>query len=230
MGWGILGGGNVTFRSGEATLAACLGRPAAPGRFPAVIILHGTSGLGAGMRRVAERFGEEGYVGLMVNWQSDVEDPHDDVLVGYLDAAAAFLRSQEYVDDDRLGLAGYCRGGTAVYLGLAAYGWPRAGIAFHGLPFYRELEPTRPRHAYGSLDRLQVPLLILPGAADDRAPIAGIYRTAERLEELGKRFALKVYSGTGHAFTAPDGGAYDPLAAGDAWDEAIRFFDRHLRT
>jgi len=229
VGWGILGGENVTLRSGEATLEACLGRPAAPGRFPAVIILHGTSGLGAGMRRVAERFGDEGYVGLMLNWQSHVEDPHDDVLVGYLEAAAAFLRGLEYVDGDRLGLAGYCRGGTAVYLALAAYAWPRAGVAFHGLPFYREFEPSRPRHAYDSLDRIQAPLLILHGAADDRAPVEGIYRTAQRLEELHKPFALKVYSGTGHAFTAPDGGAYNPLAASDAWEEAIRFLDRHLR-
>ena len=46
---------------------------------------------------------------------------------------------------------------------------------------------------------------------------------------VDKPFALKVYSGTGHAFTAPDGGAYNPQAASDAWEEAIRFLDRHLR-
>src|SRR4051794_3873535 len=49
MSWGILGGEDVTLRCGDATLQAVLGRPAAPGRYPAVIVFHGTSGLGAGM-------------------------------------------------------------------------------------------------------------------------------------------------------------------------------------
>jgi len=229
MGWGILGGEDVEFRSGDARLRAHLGRPASPGRFPAVVALHGSSGLSAGMRRTAERFGDEGYVGLMVDWQSHVTDPHDDDLVRYVSDAAAFLRGLDYVDDERVSVTGYCRGGTVAYLALAAYPWLRAGVVFHGLPFYREFEPTRPRHAYDSADRIQAPVIILHGAADDRAPVAGIYRMAQRLEALGKSFGLKVYSGTGHNYTAPDGPAYNPVAAADAWQEAICFLDQHLR-
>jgi len=46
---------------------------------------------------------------------------------------------------------------------------------------------------------------------------------------LGKTFELTVYSGTGHAFTLPDGGAYNPVAAANAWDQSIAFLDRYLR-
>ena len=230
MGWAVLGGEDAEFRSGEARLRACLGRPAAPGRYPTVIVLHGTTGLGAGMRRVATRFGEAGYVALVIDWQSHVEDPRDDDMVGYVNDAAAYLRAHEYVDAERFAVAGYCRGGTIAYLALAAYPWLRAGVAFHGLPFYKELTATRTRHAYDVAERIQAPLLILHGAADERAPIEGVYRWAQRLEELGKTYALKVYSSTGHAFTTPDGNNYQPEAAADAWEEAVRFLDRHLRT
>lgn len=230
MGWGILHTEDVTIHSGDATLTAHLGRPARPGRFPGVVVLHGSSGLGDGMRRAAARYGDAGYVGLMLGWQSYEEDPTDPELVRYVDDAAAYLRGRDDVDPARLAVAGYCRGGTIVYLALGEFPWLRCGVAFHGLPFYRELTRQRPAHAYDSADRIQAPVLILHGAADERAPVEGVYRFAQRLEELGKAYALKVYSGTGHNYTAPDGNAYDPVAAGDAWDEAMRWLDTHVRS
>jgi dienelactone hydrolase len=169
MGWGILGGEDVEFRSGNATLQAHIGRPAAPGRYPAIITLHGINGPSAGTHRAAERYGEH-------------------------------------------------------------HPWLRAGIAMHGFPFYPQgLNEKKPQHAYDLADRIQAPVLILHGAADDRAPVADVYRMAQRLEQLGKTFVLTVYSGTGHAFTLPDGGAYNPAAAANAWDQSIAFLDRYLR-
>ena len=226
MGWGILGGEDVEFRSGETTIQAHLGRPAAPGRYPAVIMLHGINGPSPGTRRAAERLGDEGYDGLLINWQSREKDPPDSELMQYIADAAAFLRRQEYVDGDRIAVAGYCRGGGLVYLALEHHPWLRAGIAFHGFPFYRELDAKKPQHPYDLAERIQAPVLILHGAADDRAPAEDVYRMAQRLEALGKTFMLKMYSGTGHAFTTPDAGAYNPVAASDAWEEAIKFLHR----
>jgi carboxymethylenebutenolidase len=229
VGWGILGGEDVGFRSGDVTIQAHVGRPAMPGRFPAVIMLHGINGPSAGTRRAAERFGDEGYVGLLVNWQSREKDPPDSELMRYVADAATFLRGQEYVDGERIAVAGYCRGGGLVYLALEHHPWLRAGISFHGFPLYRELDANKPRHPYELAERIQAPVIILHGAADDRAPAEDIYRMAQRLEALGKTFAVKVYSGTGHAFTTPDGNHYNPVAAADSWQEAIGFLNRYVR-
>jgi carboxymethylenebutenolidase len=230
MGWGILGGEDVEFRSGNATIQAHIGRPAAPGRYPAIITLHGINGPSAGTHRAAERYGDHGIVGCAINWQTVDKDPADSELMQYIADAAAFLRRQEYCDGDRIAVAGYCRGGGLVYLALEHHPWLRAGIAMHGFPFYRTpLNEKKPQHAYDLADRIQAPLLILHGAADDRAPVEDVYRMAQRLEELGKTFVLTVYSGTGHAFTLPDGGAYNPDAAANAWDQSIAFLDRYLR-
>ncbi len=229
MGWGILGGEAAEIRSGDVTLQAHVGRPAAPGRFPAVIMLHGINGPTAGTRRAAERFGDEGYVGCLLNWQTVDKDPPDRDLMRYVADAAEYLRGREYVDGDRIAIAGYCRGGGLVYLALEHHPWLRGGISFHGFPFYHQLDDKKPEHPYDLAERIQAPLCILHGAADDRAPTADVYRMCERLEALGKTFQVKVYSGTGHAFTVPDGGAYNPVAAGDSWQEAIAFLDRHVR-
>ncbi len=229
MGWGILGGEDVTFRSGDATLQAHIGRPARPGRFPALITLHGINGPSAGTLRAAERFGDEGYVALALNWMSVKRDPPDAEIMQYIADAANFLRQQDYCDGDRIAVAGYCRGGGLVYLALEHHPWLGAGIAMHGFPFYRELTADKPHHPYDLADRIQAPVLILHGAADDRAPAEDVYRMAQRLEQLGKTFVLTMYSGTGHAFTLPDGGAYNPLAAENAWQQSIAFLDRYLR-
>jgi carboxymethylenebutenolidase len=192
-------------------------------------MLHGINGPGPGNRRAAERFGDEGYVGMLVNWQSRDKDPPDSELMQYVQDAAVFLREQDYVDADRIGIAGYCRGGGLMFLALEHHPWLRAGLSFHGYAFYQELSDKKPRHPYDLADRIQAPLIMLHGAADDRSPIANMYRLAQRLEELGKEFKLTVYSGTGHAFTLPDGGAYNPAAAADSWERAINFLDQHLR-
>jgi carboxymethylenebutenolidase len=225
-----VGGEDVEFRSGNATMQAHVGRPAAPGRYPAVITLHGINGPSPSTHRWAERLGDHGYVGCAVNWQSVEQDPADADLMQYIADAAAFLRRQDYCNADRIAIAGYCRGGGLVYLALEHHPWLAGGIAMHGFPFYRTpLNEKKPQHAYDLADRIQAPLLILHGAADDRAPVEDVYRMAQRLEELGKTFVLSVYSGTGHAFTLPDGGAYNPAAAVNAWDQSVAFLDRYLR-
>jgi carboxymethylenebutenolidase len=229
MGWGIPGGEDVEIRCRDVTLQAHVGRPARAGRYPAVITLHGINGPSAGTLRWAERLGDEGYVGLALNWMSVEKDPSDAALMDYVAAAGEFLRCQEYAEGDQIAVAGYCRGGGLVYLAMEHHDWLGAGVAMHGFPFYRQLDENKPQHPYDLAERIVAPLLILHGAADDRAPAADVYRMAQRLEELNKTFVLTVYSGTGHAFKLPDGAAYNPLAAENAWQQTIAFLDRYLR-
>ncbi len=229
MGWSTIRGEAVEFRSCGQTIQAHLGRPAVPGRFPAVIILHGLPGLQPNVKRAAERFGDEGYVGLAINWQSAEPDPPDADQMSYVADAAAYLRGLDCVDGDRIAVAGYCRGGALVILALGTHPWLRAGVSFHGDAFYRQLDAKKPQHPYDLADQFQAPLLILHGGNDRTCEVADMYRLAQRLEELGKPYALKVYGSVGHAFALPEMKAYDPRAGADAWPEAIRFLDQHLK-
>jgi carboxymethylenebutenolidase len=227
MGWGIIGGEAVEFRSSGVTVRAHLGRPAAPGRFPAIILIPGILGLEVGNKRAAERFGDEGYVGLGLDWKSGEQDRHDRQILEFVGDAIAFLQRQEYVDPARIVVGGYCRGGALTYRALAEYPALRAGVVYHGT-LLREIEPLR-IDPFERIAEIQAPLLILHGAADPRSLPELTYEMAQRLEALGKTFELKVYSGGGHAFVLPDASSYLPEAGADAWRETISFLDRYVR-
>ena len=224
MGWSVPGGETVSFRSGEATIQGHLGRPAAPGRYPAMIFMHGINGLAAGNKRAAERFGDEGYVALAIDWMSVNKTPSDDEILQYVADARVFLSAQEYVDPERIGIGGYCKGGNLTYRGLARLPWAWAGVVYHGT-MRPDSPAANPQLVFDALPNIQSPLIMLHGASDPVSPLANTFRVAQELDGLGKPFALKVYSGARHAFTLPDGGDYHPAAAADSWRETIQFLD-----
>lgn len=221
----------VRFPGDGAQIQGWISRPREPGPYPAVVLLHGIGGPGEHYLKAAERYAGEGIVGVVFNWMAREQDPPDPVIVRDLGAAAEYLKNEAFIDGERLAIAGYCRGGTLALLALAELSAFSAGVIFHGLPFYRDgTTDRRPSHPYDVADAIDAPLLLIHGASDTTAPIAEVYRFAQRLNELGKRFEFKVYSGTDHAFTLPGGGRggirYHPENAEDAFRESVLFLQR----
>ncbi|HEY7066634.1 MAG TPA: dienelactone hydrolase family protein [Chloroflexota bacterium] len=220
-------GETIEFRAGADTIRAHLARPAGTGRAPAVILLHGINGLAAGNREAADQFAAAGYVALAMDGFSVDKDPHDRVVMGYVDAAGDYLRAQDYVDAERLVVGGYCRGGAQTYVALAEHPWLRAGLAYHAtLP--RQPDPARRAEVFEYADRIKAPVLILHGAADHTSPIENTYRLVRQFDAQGTPYALKVYSGVGHGFYLPEGSGYDAYASADSWRETLAFLEHHL--
>lgn len=221
----------VRFPGEGAQIQGWISRPKGTGPYPAVLLLHGIGGPGEHYLKAAERYAGEGIVGVVFNWMAREQDPPDPVIVRDLEAAAEYLKNEAFIDAERVAVAGYCRGGTLATLALAQLSAFSAGVIFHGLLFYRDgTTDRRPTHPYDLADAIDAPLLLIHGASDTTAPIAEVYRFAQRLNELGKRFELKVYSGTEHAFTMPGGGRggtrYHPENAEDAFRESVLFLRR----
>jgi carboxymethylenebutenolidase len=228
----------ATFPSQAGPIEGWIAHPAAPGRYPAIVLLSGIGGMQPQYRVVAEQFAQEGIVGVGLNWMMREKDPSDPTIMQDVDGCARFLKEQPYVDPDQIVLSGYCRGGTLALLGLGQLPHFSAGVIFHGGPFYDRTRDRpspfdlsiekRPIEPYALAERMP-PLIMLHGATDDVVPIEQMYRFAERLEELGKRFELKVYSGTGHAFTLygeAQGRWWHAEHAMDAFREAVMFIRR----
>ena len=118
----ITGAGPITFPSGDATIQAYWARPAAAGRHPAVMICHENRGTGPHYEDVARRFAKAGFVGISLDLLSRqggtaavpanqvgsfISGPGAaDRFVEDFRAARAFLRRQEFVDGDRIGMTG----------------------------------------------------------------------------------------------------------------------------
>jgi dipeptidyl aminopeptidase/acylaminoacyl peptidase len=135
-------------------------------------------------------------------------------------------RSLPYVDSENVFMLGFSRGGLMTYLALSL-GLPiRAAATVSGLtnlarqiryrpemreevfrkliPDFatREAEHYRLRSAVEWPERIDTPLLLVHGNADDRVKAEDALELATKLQALGRRFELLVFDGDGHGVPA----------------------------
>jgi len=204
-----------------AELDAAIWRQSAPGPHPAIVLLHGCSGLRDTKGKLAARDADwgarlaaRGYVVLHIDSfaprgerslcsqsaerriRQSVERARDSY------AALMYLQSQANVRSDAIILMGWSNGGGTVLWTLSEGSRARpkgltqdfaAGVSFY--PGCRSIsqrkDPWRP----------VAPVLLLVGEADDWTPAAPCVLLAER---TGSLLELKIYPGAYHDFDAPD--------------------------
>jgi carboxymethylenebutenolidase len=213
------------------TLDAYLAKPAGAGPFPGVVVIHEIFGLNENIRDIARRFAREGYVALALDlfsagsrvacmariFHGILVRPLSNGVVGDLRSALDVLRRRSEVNARRVGVIGFCMGGSYA-LQLACVDEDlRAASVFYG---------QNPR-----------PLDAVAGSC----PIVGSYpekdftaRAARQLEERleAHRVAhdIKIYPNARHSFFNDTGPAYNAEAAADAWKRTLAFFDAHLQS
>jgi dienelactone hydrolase len=201
-------------------------KPDGEGPFPAIVLMHDCSGLGArssgGPGRWARELGQRGYVVIMPDSFSTRGHP-DGVCTGggtgrradvnparrAHDAygALAHARALSYVDGRRVGLMGASHGGTTVLAAMApsrSESAPlardkRAGFAAAVALYPRCSTVTRLSTAYRPI----APVLILIGEKDDWTPALDCRRLAEASSGAGHPVAIKIYPGAHHSFDSP---------------------------
>jgi dienelactone hydrolase len=195
-------------------IAGTLTRPAGPGPFPAVVILHGCHGVSPQLGRWAHQLRDLGYVSLVVDsfgprrLAADCapEAPDDlPITARFEDALGAlrFLQAQPYVRGDRVGALGFSQGGV---LAIAAINGPSLERARQ-----RGVQLPEPGFAAGigvypggcfSLiqERVVRPLLVLIGGADDWTLPEGCVEMVERMRERGADASIVVLPGVYHYF------------------------------
>lgn len=131
--------------------------------------------------------------------------------VGALKSVVDYIEQQPGVDG-RIGVLGFCFGGTYSFALAAADSRIRGAVPFYGAP----PESTELAH-------LDCPVLALYGAEDERL-ISGLADVTARMHDAGVQFVSHVYPNAGHAFfndTNPV--VYRPEVAADAWSRSIEF-------
>ena len=225
----------VQWMSDGAALRGFLARPlVAPAtRLPAIVILHEWWGLNDHIQEIARRFAGEGFVALAPDLYSRIgaaatKDPAEaakrmDLLSSQavlrdLNAATTFLKVQPFIDPLRLGVVGFCMGGTFALTQAGHNSDLKAAVAFYG-----KVPPVE------TLDYLLCPVLYHYGAKDGWVTKQEVDRLAQGLRQFGKPGAVHVYPEAGHAFfndTRPD--AYHAESAALAWTRTLDFFQRYL--
>jgi carboxymethylenebutenolidase len=220
------------------------------GTCPGVVLVHDVWGLSEHARDLTQRLAREGFGVLGIDlyrreekveitdpgaWMRGLSDPQ---VLEDIGAGVSFLRDRAPCRGRKVGVTGFCMGGS--YALLAGCGVanvsavaPFYGILSHehGLLYAEEgLDPARkPRQPLDAVADLSCPLLAFYGDRDQFVPLSDVEELRRRLDASGQPTEVVVYPGAGHAFvndTRPD--AHRPDAARDAWTRMVAFFREHL--
>ncbi|HEX8707675.1 MAG TPA: dienelactone hydrolase family protein [Pyrinomonadaceae bacterium] len=215
---------------GGATIAH-VARPddaAGSGAAAAVILIHEWWGMTDHVRDLAGRYAAEGFTCVAPDLfrGKTTKDPEEASRLmhglaiedGLATISSAVAETRRAYGAQKIGITGYCMGGTFAL---------RAACEVEGLaaaaPFYGDIPEDE------ALGRLRIPVLFIAGARDN-------WITPEKVNELkeaANRFDLPVevvsYDAD-HAFfndTRPE--VYDPEAAANAWQRVLALFRERLQ-
>ena len=224
----------VQFLSDGFTIKAFLARPTSPsGRCPSVLVIHEWWGLNDHIKGIARRFADAGFVALAPDLYSRLgytvtKDPSEaanlmnalssQVALRDLNTATTFLKTCAVVDPLRIGIVGFCMGGTLA-LTMATHNSDLQAA----VPFYGKVPPIE------TLDYLLCPVLYHYGAKDGWVTRQEVDRLTQGLQQYGKPGTVCVYPEADHAFfneTRPE--VYRAADAKLAWERTLQFFKEHL--
>jgi dienelactone hydrolase len=200
-------------RSSDSTppLLGFLARPTGPGRFPAVVLLHGCIGFDGHDTAAASMLKAWGYVALALDSMGDANTCRDresgGVRAEAFDAYSGlrYLAARTFVASGRVAVMGYSAGGTAA---LAAVDQKWIVRAERGS--FRAMIAYYPACEF-STGMLTAPALILIGEKDDWSPADACRKLAAHKSDIGitrdgasgTPLDLVVYPDTTHAFDYP---------------------------
>ena len=221
---------NVRFDVNGSDAAGYLATPNDGGSGPAVIVIHEWWGLNEHTRDIARRWADAGFVALAPDLYRGVvtADPAEasklmhalsvEDGIATLDAAVARLSAVPGVDPDRLGVTGFCMGGSFALLLACRNPSIRAAA-----PFYGDIPGD------DDIGKLNAPVLFIGASLDGWITVEKMEGLRDALKRHGKSGEVKIYEGADHAFfndTRP--AVFNAEAAADAWSRVTNFFRTSL--
>jgi dienelactone hydrolase len=178
-------------------------------RLPAVVLLHGASGIAAFVNDWVPVLNSLGVATFLVDsftGRGVTSVVNDQAQLGRLVQAFDSFRALEVIakhpriDPNRIAAMGFSRGGQGVlYASMKRFQKMHSpgGVTFAAyIPFY----PTCTTTFIDDENVAEVPIRIFHGAADDYVPVAPCRSYVERLRKAGKDVELTEYPGAYHVF------------------------------
>jgi carboxymethylenebutenolidase len=197
--------------------------PSAPGKYPAVIVLHGRNGVGEGKRsgthQAARDFARAGYVALVPHYFGrNLPDPKNGrknarshaIWARTVIDTVSFAVRRANVKPRQIGLVGFSNG-SWVALSVAARDRRVSAVVenYGGYPGWDEINPAR-----------LPPVLILHGDADHVVPVNEADKLEAVLKDAGVSYEMHIYPGADHGFRGAD--------REDALKRTLKFLAEHL--
>lgn len=213
--------------SGEGYLAL----PDGDGVHPAVVVIQEWWGLNEHIEDVTERFAAAGYVALAPDLYHGAITAEPDeamklVMAMKLDeantemaGAAAYLVGRDDVAPKKVGVIGFCVGGSLALMMASNSAHVGAVASFYG---GREVPEEQ-------IHKITAPVLAIYGSEDQGLPPARREKLDSQLTASNLPHEIHVYPGADHAFfNDTRAEVYNAPAANDAWERTLAWFKRYL--
>jgi carboxymethylenebutenolidase len=217
---------------------AYVARPQASGPAPGIILFQEAFGVNGHIRNVADRLAQAGYVvvapelfhrsaepGLEIPYSefATLAMPHygaitQEGLTQDMQAAYAWLQSQDDVQKDKIGSIGFCLGGQVAFLSNAVLPLA-AAVSYYGGGTHNIANRAPELHA---------PHLFFWGGLDAHISKDQIKQVIDAVEAAGKPYINTVISYADHGFNCDERPSYNKDAAAEAWALTLAYFQEKL--
>ncbi len=222
----------VNYASGSDTISAYLAEPADGGKHPALIVIHEWWGLTDWVKQDARDFAAKGYVALAIDLYrgklaSTPQDAYKLMMSvpkerGAADLQAAFnyLSSAKNVNRMKIGVIGWCMGGS--YSFQAAIGLPKLAACVID---YGNVDTTA-----SDLKEINCPVLCNFAQLDKTYTPSMGEAFMRAMKADGKKIEFHIYPGVNHAFMNPNNpSVYNDQQTAKAWKNIFAFLNKNLK-
>jgi carboxymethylenebutenolidase len=225
----------ATFPGDGVEMTGYVAQPPGKGPRPGIIVIQEWWGLNEHIKDISRRFAHAGYVAIAPDLYSRLghkvtadSNEAGKLMQAFqqadglkdLNATVTYLKSLDSVDPSRIGVIGFCMGGSYALMLPCTTREIKAAVVFYG----QVPDPDSP------LKNLAAPLLYIYGEDDGWITKADVQRLRDALRQYNKPGEVKTYPGCPHAFfndTRKE--VYRPAEAQDAWKRTLSFFQQHLQ-
>jgi carboxymethylenebutenolidase len=212
---------------------------------PIVLVISEIWGVHEYIRDSTRRFAKEGFHAVApelfkreggVGHRTDIQEilkivlavPREQLL-GDTKAAVDWAKKRPGANAGRVGVTGWCWGGSTTIQIAAANADMDAAVAWYGPPARPYQSKSGPVTGFDVTKDIKIPFLGLFGETDKNPPPDDAKKFGEMLKQQGnKNVEIVVYPGAGHAFHADYRPSYNASAATDGWKRCVAWFKQHL--
>ena len=242
----------VSIKTRDGDCRAWVFRPEGQGPWPASIIYMDGVAIRPALFDFGERLAGRGYFTLLPDlfYRDGVYEPMDPSKLFADEAARAalfakigkcvsaqavqtdtaafldFLSDQPDVKGSKVGVTGYCMGGTVAMIAAAEFpGRIAAAAGFHP----GRLATDDPSSPHLLAPRIKARVYIGGADQDQGFPPEQKDRLKQALDDASVQNTVEIYDGAKHGYTMPDLSVYDAPAAERHWRELFQLFDAALK-
>ncbi|HWP34858.1 MAG TPA: dienelactone hydrolase family protein [Thermodesulfobacteriota bacterium] len=239
-----LSAGDYTVRIGDYELPVYEARPASGRGHPILLVISEIWGVHEYIRDSTRRFAKEGFYAIAPELfkraggtahLTDIQEILKIVLaqpleqtLGDLKAAVDWAKTRPNVRPDRIGVTGWCWGGSTTIQVAARNPDIKAAVAWYGPPGRAYQTASGPVTGFDVAKDIKIPFLGLFGEKDTNPTPEDARRFGELLRQHNPNAQIVMFP-AGHGFHADYRQSYHRESAEKAWRLCVDFFNKHLR-